>query len=70
MTAPMPAGQDAQTAEGLFAESVRRFGIEHTHDATCRTWHGWNWEGACDCTLDERTGTFTGVGARQAGGAR
>jgi len=40
----------------MFAESVRRFGIDHTHDVTCRTWlPGQNWMGACDCTLDART---------------
>lgn len=37
-----------------FRDSVIRYGLEHTHDLSCRTWRGQNWFGACDCTLPER----------------
>lgn len=44
---------EAQIA-AWFQESVRDYGIEHTHDIACRTWRGSNWMGACDCTLPAR----------------
>jgi hypothetical protein len=46
----------ARDGEAAYDESVRLYGIEHTHDADCRTWRGQNWAGACDCTLNQRTG--------------
>lgn len=36
------------------AECKAAYGIEHTHDFECRTWRGFNWLGACDCTLRAR----------------
>jgi hypothetical protein len=35
-----------------YDDSVAAFGIEHTHERSCRTWAGRNWVGACDCALD------------------